>query len=93
MFLGLVGLCVAASAQIVGVLLVFSLLVGPAAVAQRLTHRMAAGWGLAVGLALAESLGGITLAFYTDWPVSFWISGLAVGVYAAVLGGKKVLLF
>jgi zinc/manganese transport system permease protein len=92
-FLGLVGLCVAASAQIVGVLLVFSLLVGPAAAAQRLTHRVVAGCGLAVGLALVESLGGITLAFYTDWPVSFWISGLAVGVYAGVMVGKKTLLF
>jgi zinc/manganese transport system permease protein len=48
---------------------------------------------LAVGLALVESLGGITLAFYTDWPVSFWISGLAVGVYAGVMVGKKTLLF
>jgi zinc/manganese transport system permease protein len=81
-FLGLVGLAVAVSAQVVGVLLVFSLLVGPAAVAQRLTVRVPRGVALAVGLALAEGVGGVTLAFYTDWPASFWISALAAGFYA-----------
>jgi zinc/manganese transport system permease protein len=82
-FLGLVGLAVAVSAQVVGVLLVFSLLVGPAAVAQRLSVRVPLGVALAVGLALAQGLGGVTLAFYTDWPASFWISALAAGLYAA----------
>ena len=81
LFLGLVGLAVAASAQVVGVLLVFSLLVGPAAVAQRLTPRVATGIALSVAIALAEALGGITLAFYTDWPASFWISTLAAALY------------
>ena len=84
LFLGLVGLAVAVSAQVVGVLLVFSLLVGPAAVAQRLTPRVTRGVSLAVAIALAEALGGITLAFYTDWPASFWISALAAGCYALV---------
>jgi zinc/manganese transport system permease protein len=89
LFLGLVGLAVAVSAQVVGVLLVFSLLVGPAAVAQRLTPRVWAGIGLAVGVALLEALGGITLAFYTDWPASFWISALAAGAYAAAVAGRQ----
>jgi zinc/manganese transport system permease protein len=84
LFLGLVGVAVAVSAQIVGVLLVFSLLVGPAAVAQRLTARVAAGIGLAVALAVGDAVLGVTLAFYTDWPVSFWISALAAGAYAVV---------
>jgi zinc/manganese transport system permease protein len=85
LFLGLVGLAVAVSAQVVGVLLVFSLLVGPAAVAQRLTPRVWRGVALSVALALAEALGGVTLAFYTDWPASFWISALAAALYAAAL--------
>ena len=89
-FLGAVGLAVAACAQVVGVLLVFSLLVGPAAVAQRLTGAVAGGVALTVGIALAESLGGVTMAFYTDWPVSFWISALAVGCYAWVIAWEKV---
>jgi zinc/manganese transport system permease protein len=85
LFLGLVGLAVAVSAQVVGVLLVFSLLVGPAAVAQRLTPRVWRGVALSVALALAEALGGVTLAFYTDWPASFWISALAASLYVAGL--------
>ena len=80
-FLGLVGLAVAASAQIVGVLLVFSLLVGPAATAQRVTGRVWVAFPATLGLAVLESVGGITLAFYTDWPPSFWISALAAGIY------------
>jgi zinc/manganese transport system permease protein len=89
LFLGVVGLAVAVSAQVVGVLLVFSLLVGPAATAQRLTPRVSIGLVLSVALALAEALGGITLAFYTDWPASFWISALAAGVYAIVVLGWR----
>ena len=84
LFLALVGLAVAVAAQIVGVLLVFSLLVGPAAVAQRLSARVGVGLALSVALALSEAVLGVTLAFYTDWPVSFWISALAAGFYAAV---------
>jgi zinc/manganese transport system permease protein len=36
---------------------------------------------LSAGLALAEAWLGITLAFYTDWPTSFWISALSAAVY------------
>jgi len=82
MFLGLTGLAVAGAAQIVGVLLVFCLLVGPAATAQRLTARLWPGFFLTLALALAEALGGLTLAFYTDWPTSFWISALGAMAYA-----------
>jgi len=94
LFLGLVGLAVAGAAQVVGVLLVFSLLVGPAAAAQRLSTTLYVGVFLCVGLALAEALGGITLAFYTDWPASFWITTLGAGAYAVTWSkGLSVLFF
>jgi zinc/manganese transport system permease protein len=80
-FLGLVGLTTAASAQIVGVLLVFALMVGPAATAQRLTVRVAPGLALAAGIALAEAWAGIALSYWTDWPASFWIAALSGGLY------------
>jgi zinc/manganese transport system permease protein len=32
-------------------------------------------------LALFEAWLGITLAFYTDWPTSFWITALSAAVY------------
>jgi zinc/manganese transport system permease protein len=84
-FLGLVGLTTAACAQIVGVLLVFALMVGPAATAQRMTARIVPGLALAAGLALGEAWAGIALSFVTDWPASFWISALSGGLYLASL--------
>jgi zinc/manganese transport system permease protein len=92
LFLGLVGLAVAGAAQIVGVLLVFSLLVGPAATAQRLTARLNRGIALCTALALFEALAGVTLAFYTNWPVSFWITTLGAILYAATLISRSFLV-
>ena len=40
---------------------------------------------LAAGLALAEAWLGIALAYYTDWPTSFWITALSAAVYFASL--------
>jgi zinc/manganese transport system permease protein len=85
MFLAVVALTVAECAQIVGVLLVFTLMVGPAAAAGRLTTRLRNGVLLAAGLALSEAWLGIALAYYTDWPTSFWITALSTGVYFASL--------
>jgi zinc/manganese transport system permease protein len=88
MFLAIVALAVAQCAQIVGVLLVFALMVGPAAAAQRVTTRFWPGIALSVALALAEAWLGLVLAFVTDWPTSFWITALSGTIYlAAVLMG------
>jgi zinc/manganese transport system permease protein len=81
LFLAVVALATAECAQIVGVLLVFALMIGPAATAQRVTTRFGAGILLSAILALAEAWAGITLAFYTDWPSSFWITALSAGIY------------
>jgi zinc/manganese transport system permease protein len=81
LFLMIVALATAECAQIVGVLLVFTLMVGPAAAAQRLTSSVASGVLLSAALALLEVWFGITLAFYTDWPTSFWITALSASVY------------
>jgi len=81
LFLAIVALATAECTQIVGVLLVFSLMVGPAAAAQRLTSGVGKGVLLSAGLALAEAWLGITLAFYTDWPTSFWIAALSAAAY------------
>ncbi|TGP12928.1 metal ABC transporter permease, partial [Mesorhizobium sp. M2D.F.Ca.ET.233.01.1.1] len=44
-----------------------------------------AGLVLAAGLALLQAWLGVTLAFYTDWPTSFWITALSAVVYGASL--------
>jgi zinc/manganese transport system permease protein len=89
LFLAITSLAVAASTQIVGVLLVFALMVGPAAAAQNVTTRLSTGVLLAAVFALAQAWIGLTLAYYTDWPTSFWITMLAAGVYGLSLLGRK----
>ena len=88
-FLAIVGIAVAECAQIVGVLLVFTLMVGPAAAAQNLSRRLAAGALLAAALALTEAWGGLTLAFYTDWPTSFWITALSGMVFFGAAAARR----
>jgi len=84
LFLGLVAICTTQCIQIVGVLLVFTLLVGPAATVQQLTLPVVAGALLSALLAIAEAWAGLVLAFYTDWPTSFWITALSSSAYLAV---------
>ena len=76
-FLVVVALAVSQSAQIVGILLVFSLMVGPPATAQQLVTGLWTGLVLSAGLAVAEAWFGIAIAYYTDWPVSFCIAVLS----------------
>ncbi len=90
LFLALVALAVAQSIQIVGVLLVFTLMVGPPAAAQLLTGRLGLGVAVSAVLALAQAWAGVTFAYYTDWPTSFWIALLSALVYvAAVLWHRR----
>ena len=84
-FLAIVALAVSECAQIVGVLLVFTLMVGPPAAAQRVTTGLWSGLFVSAALALAEAWFGLTMAFYTDWPVSFCIAALSALGYFACL--------
>jgi len=89
LFLALVALAVSQSIQIVGVLLVFTLLVGPPAAAQLLTTRLLPGVALSSALALAQAWLGIVIAYYTDWPTSFWIAFLSAAVYGAAVALRR----
>jgi zinc/manganese transport system permease protein len=90
LFLAIVALATAECAQIVGVLLVFALMVGPAAAAQKIVNGVAAGVMLSAILALAEAWGGITLAYYTDWPTSFWITALSTLIYVLAAVPRQI---
>jgi zinc/manganese transport system permease protein len=93
-FLAIVALAVSECAQIVGVLLVFALMVGPPAAAQHVTTRLWSGLLFSALLAVAEAWCGITIAYYTDWPVSFCIALLsAIGYFSSLgLGAPRVRL-
>jgi zinc/manganese transport system permease protein len=76
-FLVLVGATVAEAVQAVGALLIFGLLVTPAAIAQNVTARPYAGMLLAAGLSIAFVWVGLALGFYISYPVSFFVVGLS----------------
>ena len=82
-FLLILGLAVAATAQITGVLLVFALLVAPAATAQLVTTRIAAGLMLTVVLGVAITWVGLALAYFYNYPVGFYITSIAFAVFFA----------
>jgi zinc/manganese transport system permease protein len=79
----LLGLAVAAAAQISGSLLVFCLLVTPAATAIELSPRPGRSLALALAIALAVTWLGLAIAYFSPYPVGFWITTLAFGAYLA----------
>ncbi len=82
-FMTLLGVTVAVAVQIVGVLLIFALLVAPAAAAERLAARPAAAIAASAAIAVACTWIGLFLGFYFSPPVSFFIATLATGAYLA----------
>jgi zinc/manganese transport system permease protein len=80
-FLVVLGLTVAATAQITGALLVFALLVAPPATAQLITTRIGASVVLGAILGVAITWVGLALAYFYDEQVGFTITAVAFGVY------------
>lgn len=80
-FLVLLGLTVAAVSQITGTLLVFALLVMPAATAQAVTAKPGLSIGLTIGIALIVTWTGLTIAYYSPYPIGFWVTSLAFAGY------------
>jgi len=90
-YLVLLALEVAVAVQVVGVLLIFALLVTPAAIAQYVTTRPALAAALAVALALLFTWMGLAVGYFTPYPVGFFITTFAFGTYVLVRGGRFVL--
>jgi len=80
-FLLLLAAAVAATSQITGALLVFALLVAPAAAAQQLTMRPGLGLVLSVLSALAIVWLGLGIAYFSIYPVGFYVTSLAFVAY------------
>jgi zinc/manganese transport system permease protein len=82
-FLGIVALAAAVTVPIVGALLVFSLMLGPAAAAGCISARPGVALALAVALGAVAVFGGVAAAYETDWPVGFFIATIALLEYVA----------
>src|SRR5216683_2738720 len=83
-FMAILAVAVTEAVQVVGVLLIFALIVTPAAIAVRFTCRPGVAIAIGIALALAFTWLGLTIAFYSPHPVSFFITSLAFGTYVVV---------
>jgi len=83
-FMLLVAVAVSFSVQVIGVLLIFSLMVTPAATAQRMATQPQRAIIISVAIALFATWSGLFIAFYEPYPVSFFITGLVFALYLMV---------
>ncbi len=82
-FLVAMSLVIGISVTVVGVLLIFALLVTPAATAVRLTARPLLVILISTGIALVSVWGGLVVSTYLPWPPSFVITSIACIFWAA----------
>ena len=80
-FLLILAVAVAEAVQVVGVLLILTLLIAPGASAERLTARPGLAAVYSVAVALIAVLGGISLACLTNLPASVFVTSLSFAMY------------
>jgi zinc/manganese transport system permease protein len=90
-FLVVLGITAGAASELTGSLLVFALLVAPAAAAQQLTPSPSLGIIASVLIALAITWMGMGAAFFSPYPIGFWVASLGYGSYLAVLGWRTAI--
>jgi zinc/manganese transport system permease protein len=91
-FMILLGLATAVSIQIVGALLVLSLLVTPAAAAMRVTASPLLTPLLSVAFAVTSVVGGILLALGGGLPISPYVTTISFLIYVVcrIIGARRV---
>ena len=90
-FLIVMALAASMTVPVVGALLMFSLMIGPAAAARSVTARPGTAMALSVLIALATVWLSIALSYQTNWPLGFFVGTIGTGFYligraARVLG-------
>jgi zinc/manganese transport system permease protein len=90
-FMVLLAITVAEVVQVVGILLMFALLIAPAAIAQHLFRRPAVVIAAAAVLGIAFTWFGLLMAIFTPYPVSFYIAGSASACYLLVIAFSHLL--
>ncbi len=80
-FMLLLAVATSIAVQVVGVLLIFALMVTPAATAQHLASRPKQGIILSVAISLLVTWLGLFVSYYVSYPVSFFIVSAAFIIY------------
>jgi zinc/manganese transport system permease protein len=89
-FLMLLGVAAAGTSQVTGTLLVFALLVAPAATAVRLTARPIVGVALSVAIAVVVTWLGEGVAYFSPYPIGFWVTTFAFGFFLVASGYRRL---
>ena len=82
-FLVVIAMVTTMAVPVVGALLVFTLLVSPAAAARRLTANPVVALSIGIGLALVEVWVAIAVSYRTSLPVGFLVGATGAVLYAA----------
>lgn len=90
-FMLLIAVATSIAVQVVGVLLIFSLMVTPAAIAQQLAKTPRRALIISVVVALLATWVGLFVAFFTPYPVSFYITTFVFVLYLIVRFVKRIL--
>jgi len=88
-FLVLLGVAAAGTSQVTGSLLVFALLVAPAATAVRLTANPALGVIVSVVVAVVVTWLGEGVAYFSPYPIGFWVTTFAFAAFLLATGWRR----
>jgi zinc/manganese transport system permease protein len=80
-FLVVMALATSMSIPVVGALLMFSLMIGPAAAARSITARPGVAMTLSVVIALVTVWAGIAVSYRTNWPLGFFVGVFGAGFF------------
>lgn len=80
-FLIVMALATSMTVPVVGALLMFALMIGPAAAARSFTKRPEHAIALAIGIALATVWIGIAASYRTNWPLGFFVGVIAAAFF------------
>jgi zinc/manganese transport system permease protein len=89
-FLIVMALATSMTVPVVGALLMFALMIGPAAAARSFTRRPGYAIALAVGIALVTVWVGIAVSYHTNWPLGFFVGVIAAGFFLLGQGWAAV---
>ena len=89
-FLIVMALAASMTVPVVGALLMFALMIGPAAAARSFTKRPGYAIALAIGIALATVWIGIAVSYHTNWPLGFFVGVIAAGFFLLGQGWTAV---
>jgi len=89
-FMIILAVSVTLASQVVGILLVFTLVIGPSGIAARLCRTFWRMVFVAITVALSAVWIGIFLACMSNWPPSFWITLL---LFVAYVGAELIARF